>query len=328
MNKKYNIYSYEFSDNSVYVGLTYDIKRRKNQHKNDKESSVYKHIDKYKITPIFNLLFEDIDVYDAKIKEGEFVEKYKNDGWNILNKVKTGCVGTNKLYWTYEKCKEVALLCEHRTIFRMKYSGAYASSKRNDWLDDVCSHMIDGNIIWTYEKCKEIALKYDMKKDFYKNEKQAYNSCINNNWLDKLCSHMTELKNKNNFFTYEKCKEIALKYNKKTLFLQEQQYSYKIAFKNNWLDDICSHMEQNIIWDYKKCELISFECETISDFVKKAPGAYKKSKTNNWLDDFFPKISEEEKIKKNKEKIKTEIEEKIKKCQEKIKKYQEKLRTI
>lgn len=40
------IYVYEFTDNSCYVGLTFNIKKRNKQHMEDKNSQVYKHIEK------------------------------------------------------------------------------------------------------------------------------------------------------------------------------------------------------------------------------------------------------------------------------------------
>lgn len=46
------IYSYEFEDNSVYVGLTCNENKRKVSHRR-KDSSVYKHIEKTGIKPIY-----------------------------------------------------------------------------------------------------------------------------------------------------------------------------------------------------------------------------------------------------------------------------------
>ena len=44
-------------------------------------------------------------------------------------------------YWTKEKCQDVALECKNREQFKKKYKSAYNSSYKNNWLDEICSHM-------------------------------------------------------------------------------------------------------------------------------------------------------------------------------------------
>ena len=137
------IYAYEFEDNNVYIGLTYNVRKRNYNHLNNgKSSSVYKHITETNLTPIFNILTDYIDVEDAVIKEGEFVEKYKNDGWIILNKTKTGGVGGNVIKWDFYNCSEESKKYKSRKDFQINNVSAYHSSLKNGWLDDICSHMI------------------------------------------------------------------------------------------------------------------------------------------------------------------------------------------
>ena len=65
----------------------------------------------------------------------------------------------------------------------------YTFTKRNKWLDDVCSHMIKINKpknYWTKERCYECALKCKNKKEFHKNYGSAYSSSIKNGWLNEL----------------------------------------------------------------------------------------------------------------------------------------------
>ena len=90
LGNKYNrcIYAFEFPDNSVYIGLTYNINIRKNSHYSRNNSQVYKHIHENNLQPELKQLTDYIDKDLASKKEGEFVEQYRNSGWNILNKVK------------------------------------------------------------------------------------------------------------------------------------------------------------------------------------------------------------------------------------------------
>lgn len=45
-------------------------------------------------------------------------------------------------YWTFEKCKEAALKYNSRNDFRKKCRGSYHSATKNEWLDEICSHMM------------------------------------------------------------------------------------------------------------------------------------------------------------------------------------------
>jgi hypothetical protein len=95
---------------------------------------------------------------------------------------------------------------------------------------------------WTKEKCFEEALKYKSRNDFKKFCRQAYTISCENKWIDKISQHMTQIKKPNSYWTFEKCKEIASNYNYKTDYIKHAQSAYKIAKKNNWNDEICSHM--------------------------------------------------------------------------------------
>jgi hypothetical protein len=55
--------------------------------------------------------------------------------------------------WTKEECHEKALLCNSRSEFESKYMAYYSKSRKEKWLDEICSHMktlclIDTIYIW------------------------------------------------------------------------------------------------------------------------------------------------------------------------------------
>src|SRR5258708_7259486 len=105
------IYVFEFPDKSAYVGLTYNSQERESEHLNPKrlkKSAVYQYIQKSGLLPKFKELSEYIDWNIASQLEGECVEKYRKNGWIILNKYKTGALGGCTLIWTKEKCLEDA----------------------------------------------------------------------------------------------------------------------------------------------------------------------------------------------------------------------------
>jgi hypothetical protein len=94
----------------------------------------------------------------------------------------------------------------------------------------------------TFDVCKEEALKYKTKSEFKKNSSTHYNKCVKNKWLSNVCSHMVELIKPKNYWTYERCKEEALKFSNRTDYSRCGNWSYYVALNNGWLDEICEHM--------------------------------------------------------------------------------------
>ena len=135
-----------------------------------------------------------------------YVEKYQKDKWIILNKVKTGSIGGIFVYWTKEKCQEVALLCLKKSEFESKFSGAYHSSKENRWFEEICSHMENKRKesgYWNnYENCLNEAIYRGTKTKFRIHGSGAFNSSVKNNWIDKIYSHMNwNFKNKKRIYS-------------------------------------------------------------------------------------------------------------------------------
>lgn len=187
--RKRLVYAYEFSDNYVYVGLTCNIIRRDRQHHNE-ISPVRNHIEESNLIPIKKILsngYVDIDI--AQNLENYWVNKYKNNGWNILNVKKTGGLGGNILYWNKEKCHEAALKCKTRKEFSIRFISAYVNSRNNKWLDEICSHMIrqrKPHGYWNHETCREASLKYNNRFDFSHKCSSAYFVSSNNYWLNEF----------------------------------------------------------------------------------------------------------------------------------------------
>lgn len=187
------VYVYEFSDNYIYVGLTHDIDERHKKRQLDSGDAVYKHIKKTGLIP--KLTFSKyMHVDKAKKMENDTVEKYKKDGYTILNIAKTGAVGGGNLIWTFENCQKEALKYKTRTEFALKNNSAYNAVRRYGWIDKICSHMIQNRKpsgYWTKDKCHKEAKKYNYKKEFENKSKTAYTKSLRNNWLNEFCSHMS-----------------------------------------------------------------------------------------------------------------------------------------
>jgi len=81
-------------------------------------------------------------------------------------------------------------------------------------------------------------------QEFVNKYNSAYKVCVKNKWVNEVCKHLIKLRKPNNYWTKEKCYDEALKYKTKTEYIKSSNGSYKAAFRNGWLDDICSHMDE------------------------------------------------------------------------------------
>lgn len=185
------IYVYEFSDNYAYIGLTFNLNRRNKHHLSNKNSQVFKHIQKTQLIPILKTLTHFLDVEEAQKMEEYYVNYYKENNWNILNKSKTGAIGgCKKIKWTYENCLLEASKYSSRKQFKENSSGAYDACLNNKWLNEVCFHMTGKIYIkWTKKLCYEEYLKYNSKRDFRLFSRNAYTACLSNKWLDDIYKH-------------------------------------------------------------------------------------------------------------------------------------------
>lgn len=141
------VYSYEFSDNHIYIGLTCDEDRRHLQHttiSNNKsnKSPVFIHMVETGLIPIKKVLSNGyIDASKALYLQDKYKHEYKIKGWNILGtQKKDRNLGGIKI-WTKDKCIIEANKYKTRTEFCKNSNGAYASAWKNGWLDEACIHM-------------------------------------------------------------------------------------------------------------------------------------------------------------------------------------------
>lgn len=139
------VYVYEFPDNHVYIGLTYNEEKRYNEHLNDIRTSVYKHRNKTGLSPKYFTISDYMKSEDAQELEHNTLLNYINNGWIILNTGKTGrgigSIGGNTIKWTFEACMIKALEYDNYNDFIYKSKGAYNSAKTNKWLKEISSHM-------------------------------------------------------------------------------------------------------------------------------------------------------------------------------------------
>ena len=232
------IYRFIFTDNYCYVGLTYNPKKRRKSHLTKTNSGVYNHILETGLEPKYEELTDYLDIDEAKLQEEFWKLKSEEQGYLILNKNKTGALGSNISMWSKDNCIKESLKYKYRMEFRKNSKNAYMAAFVNGWLDEVCSHLLYKYQKWNKVKCKEEALKYKTRTEFYKLSCGAHDKARLNGWLDEICSHMIELRKPKNYWTIEKCKEESLKYKTRSELRKNCSRAHHILNENKLLNEI------------------------------------------------------------------------------------------
>ena len=188
-----SIYAYEFVESkSVYVGRTLMVRqtKRDEEHKTKESDSVYifAKINNLSV-PNMIILESNLLLKDGVEKEGKWVEIYKSKGWNIINKTKTGSIGSlGKGKRTYSAAKEEASKYTTLSEFRKNNRSLYDKARDSGWLKDFTWLVKDHRppCYWSYENVKQEAQKYHLKSEFKKSCSAAYEVARENKWLDEF----------------------------------------------------------------------------------------------------------------------------------------------
>lgn len=183
------IYVYEFPDKTAYVGLTKDIKKRDSQRRSHSYHPVNKYSQESGLHPELRTLTDFIeDIEEARKSEIKFIDQYKKEGWNLLNKRKGGEIGAS-IFWNKERCTKEASRYRVLHMFEFWAPGAYRKAKVEGWIDEICSHMPNLSQApepMTKEKYKAIASKHVVRSILKEYEPKIYNIIKENGWLEEF----------------------------------------------------------------------------------------------------------------------------------------------
>ncbi len=282
------IYAFEFEDKSVYVGLTFDYDVRLNEHRTQN-----KHIGKkLKNVPAKYVRFNKwMALNEAGAEEARIIESYRERGWNILNRMKAGGLGSRPKKWSYEEIDKLAAGFDTVKAFKNAYPSAHTVACKHGWWPDMSQHMLRAveHGKWTLDALKEEAAKYSSRREFEKKNSGAYHAARKKGWLDQACGHMDYLVSPSGYWTKERVNDEALKYQTRSEFSKGARAAYQKAFKQGWLDEVCEHMERLVkpvgYWTRERIEKEAKKYSTRGEFAKANPSAYNRARNNGWLDD-------------------------------------------
>ena len=194
----YVVYVYEDTDNRcAYIGLTDNLRKRHNAHRAGKKYNGVRKFDTvashfigigielpYPIVKEENLSSEDAQYY-----EGFYVDLYRDNGWTILNKGKTG-KGTSSLggtyrKWTHEALVEASKEYSNRSDFGKGNPKAYKKAYQYGLMDELYPNDKKQNPknYWDYSTCLLEAIGCKTKGEFKQKNATAYSVARKNGWL-------------------------------------------------------------------------------------------------------------------------------------------------
>lgn len=143
-------------------------------------------------------------------------------------------------YWNNkENVFKAAKKYKSRSEFQKGCVTAYKSACKNGWLDEMTWFVrpVVHNKKWTKERVFAEAKKYKTKKEFQKGCGSAYDVARKNKWLDEM-TWFVEIRKPFGYWTKENVFVEAKKYRTRGEFQKGCKYTYYVACKNSWLDEI------------------------------------------------------------------------------------------
>lgn len=134
-------------------------------------------------------------------------------------------VGRNAGFWTYERCYEEAKKCKTINEFANNCPGGHFRAKANgwvndyDWFEDGKKISAQKRKIWNYDACYKLATECKKKSELKEKNNRAYNVARKNGWFKDYIWFLPdeEIRHQKRptrvIWSYEKCREEALKYN-------------------------------------------------------------------------------------------------------------------
>lgn len=148
--------------------------------------------------------------------------------------------------WTEDECLNIAKQYSSKKEFKKEHPEAYDKARRMKWL--YTYDWLENNQPihhWTKEECKAEAMKYKTKMEFKRNCQSAYSAAVSHKWLKEFDFFISTRK-PDGYWTYERCKEVALLCSTKAEFMNNYKSACHKSREKGWYNDICSHMPEYV----------------------------------------------------------------------------------
>lgn len=239
----YVIYLYRDFDNKVvYAGLTYE-ERKGQRHKEhiygrkEKDGSItFDVVAKYwqsigKQLPEPTYVMEGLHINDVGYYEGWYIDKYKEQGWTILNIAKAGSTGGAKVKWnTYEAVATKSK--EYKTRSQFCHGCSQAAKKAYDSYTEDGIRWID-TFYWLRDS-HEVRSEASRKRQSGKTLSTGHRKNISESLKRFYTANKIIRPSK---YTHDVCFELSKKCSNRTQFQKLNKQAYCVSLKNCWLDE-------------------------------------------------------------------------------------------
>ena len=294
------LYAFEFPDNSVYIGLTYNYESRYANHMKKSKNIIKK---THALGHTF-IMFNELYSWDiVGKKESLLIEKYRNKGWKILNKAKGGSLGGTTTKWTTKNLLTIIAKYQTKNEFYKKNRSAYNSAYRskNSLVKKEFNKLSNKYKTWSKKLLLEEIKKYNYISDFRKKSPNAYRAIKKLKLNHLLKEHLT----KKDKWTKEYIFELTHSFKEYKKFIKHNRTAYKKAIELNILEEIqlSFNYKGNIKWTKEKILHESTKYKTLKDFREKSPKAHNAARKSKIMNEISKNLVKKGQKKWTKEKI-------------------------
>lgn len=181
-------------EKAIYVGLTFDFKKRIIEHMNSERFKKFIRI--YGKDSIETEMATDyLEKHSAAKMEQYFINFYKESGWKLLNIKKGGGLGGRQIIWTEETILKNILKYNSYKEWATSETGAYAAAldlNIIEKIDKILPRTPGSFLIWTEEKVLIEAKRWKSRSEFIKYASGAYEAAKKYGIYDQATAHMTD----------------------------------------------------------------------------------------------------------------------------------------
>ena len=225
------VYRYYFQEqNAVYVGRTINIEDRDFEHHRDRgkeSSSVLKFAKEHGVeVPKIEILERALTGEESQIKEDDYVRKYRDEGFIVLNKGATGkgigSLGIKKKY-SRKKFLEIASRYEFISDFIKEQHPLYVAAVKYGWLQDAyfLKRKNRTSKDFSKEMCLSVARQCSSRTELFDRDNTVYLKMIKNGWIEE-CGWLKSAHEGRKVLTHDYCMKIARQYSSLTTMRKEQ----------------------------------------------------------------------------------------------------------
>ena len=174
--------------------------------------------------------------------------------------------------WNLELVKKEASKHRKRSDFKKACEGGYFWAKKNNYLNQICSHMKSRRSL-TFEYCRQECLKYSTRRELILKDNPVYLKCLKMGWLDSFCRQMARVQRKP--YTKNECERV-IKNCKNRWELQKNYGGVYNKCRKKWPELLQLLPARPASPDKKKCEKIALKYASIREFRENDHNIYRK----------------------------------------------------